>query len=394
MVQGWTADGYEELRTEFEKNLRSRGELGGAFAAYVDGQKVVDLWGGWADPKRTRPWNEDTSVVVFSATKGVGALVLAHLHSRGLFDYDAKVSEYWPEFAVKGKSDVTVRQLLSHQAGIVLTAEPLNPKDLDGLARILADTEPMWTPGDYHGYHAGTIGFAMQVLVNRLDPKHRSINRYLQEEIAGPLGADFTIGLPEGYDVSRKATLKPFSPAEAMLHLGEMPAGLRKAILNSKSLFWKSLGDGKADINGPAFTDGENPSGNGVATARGLAALYGEIAAGGNTIGLTRQTVDIIFGPPESPRLGRLDKVMNMEAYFGLGFQKPNPGNLWFCDDPNAIGFLGASGAIGVGDRRYALGFAYVTDRMSPGNQINDPRERALRDALYRAVRAQKGGNR
>lgn len=391
-AQGFVAPGYEEVREEFERNLRSRGELGGAFAAYVDGQLVVDLWGGWADPKRTRPWNRDTSVVVFSATKGVGAMTLAHLHSKGLLDYDRRVSEYWPEFAAKGKADITLRQLLSHQAGIVLTSEPLDARDPGQAARILADTEPLWTPGDYHGYHAGTVGFAMQALVLRIDPRGRSINRYLQEELSEPLGADFTIGLSPGYDRDRIAVIKPFSPMEALFHLGEMPKGLRKVVFDGKSLFWKSMGEGKVDVNSEEFLSGENPSGNGIGTARGLAALYGEFATGGKRIGLAPETLAAVFGPAETPRLDRLDRVMNLDSYFGLGFQKPNPDDGWFSENPAAIGFLGASGAIGVADPAHQVGFAYVTNRMSPGTQVNDPRERALQDALYRALRAKTEG--
>ena len=393
-AQGFVAPGYEEVRTEFERNLRSRGELGGAFAAYVDGNLVVDLWGGWADPKRTRPWERDTSVVVFSATKGVGAMTLAHLHSKGLLDYDRRVSEYWPEFAAKGKGDVTVRQLLSHQAGIVLTPEPLDARKPGEAARILADAEPLWTPGDYHGYHAGTVGFAMQALVLRVDPQGRSVNRYLQEELAGPLGADFTIGLTPEYDRERMAVVKPFSPVEAMFHLGEMPKGLRKVVFDGKSLFWKSMGEGNVDVNSLEYLSGENPSGNGIGTARGLAALYGEFAAGGKRIGLTPETLAAVFGPAETPRVDRLDRVMNLDSYFGLGFQKPNPDDGWFSENPAAIGFLGASGAIGVADPAYRVGFAYVTNRMSPGTQVNDPRERALQDALYRALRTRQEGDR
>lgn len=392
VVQGFVAPGYEEVRVEFENNLRHRGELGGGFAAYVDGELVVDLWGGWADPKRTRPWERDSSVVVFSATKGVGAMTLAHLHSKGYLDYDRRVSEYWPEFAAKGKAEITVRQLLSHQAGIVLTQEPLEALDPVGSARILAETEPLWVPGDYHGYHAGTVGFAMQALVMRIDPRGRSINRYLQEELGKPLDADFTIGLTPDYDRDRIALIKAFNPLEALLHLGEMPKGLRTVVFNRKSLFWKSMGDGKVDVNSVDFLSGENPSGNGIGTARGLAALYGEFASGGKRIGLAADTLAEIFGPAETPKLARLDRVMNLESYYGLGFQKPNPEDGWFSENPTAIGFLGASGAIGVADPSYRVGFAYVTNRMSPGTQVNDPRERALQDALYRVLRAKAEG--
>lgn len=389
-VMGYVAPGFEEVREEFARNFTQRGELGGAFAAYHNGVKVVDLWGGYRTPKRDLPWVEDTSVVVFSATKGVAAMTLAHLHSRGLLDYDEKVSTYWPEFAQKGKGAITVRQLLSHQAGLVLLSREPVATDLEGAAQAIAESEPMWTPGDFHGYHAGTIGFAMQALVTRVDPKHRSLNQYLQEEIAGPLDADFTIGLPaQGYDRSRVAVLKPFSAAGAIWHIHEMPLGLAQVIFNPRSLFWKSMGGNKVDVNSPAYTEGENASGNGVGTARGMARLYGELAAGGANLNLRSQTLQQVFGEAETPRKSRLDKVMNVQAYYGLGFQKPNPADRWFAPSPRAVGFLGASGALGFADPDARLGVAYVTNRMAPGNQIKDPREVGPQQALYRCLARQ-----
>ncbi|MBN2051389.1 MAG: beta-lactamase family protein [Spirochaetales bacterium] len=390
MVHGFVAEGYEEVKAEFERNFSKRGELGGAFTAYVDGEKVVDLWGGWADPKKSRPWEEDTGVLVFSATKGVSAMVLAHLHSRGLLDYDERVASYWPEFAAEGKGEITVRQLLSHQGGIVLTEEPLDQTDPEAADRVLAAAKPLWTPGDYQGYHVGTIGFAMAALVRRVDPEHRSVNQYLQEEICSKVGADFSIGLPEEYPDERKAELKVFSPLEALFHLHQIPKGLKKVLFNSKSLFWKTMEGDTVDPNSREFVTGEHPSGNGVGTARGLAALYGEFASGGKRIGLTAETLREVFGPAEAPRLNRLDRVMNINADYGLGFQKPDPDTGWFSPNPRAIGFLGASGALAFADDELGIGAAYVTNRMSPGTQIDDPREKALREALYRCVKGSR----
>lgn len=394
-IQGYVADGYEVIREEFARNLDKRGELGGAFSATVDGEVVVDIWGGWADPGNKRPWRDDTEVVIFSATKGVAAMALAHLHSRDLLDYDRPVAEYWPEFATEGKESITVRQLISHQAGLVLPSRPLDQQDPEACDAALSETKPLWEPGTRHGYHAGTVGFAISALVRRIDPMGRNVDRYVREELAHPLGVDFHIGLPEKYDRSRLAELKLFNPMEALFHLGSIPSGLRKVLFNPKSLFWKSMGESGPGPNDPAFTRGENPSGNGVCTARDLAVLYGAFANGGSAKGgrieLSSKTLDLLFGPPEEPQEGILDQVMNLDARYGLGFQKSTTDPAWFSDNPNAIGFLGASGAFAWADRDLGIGAAYVTNRMSPGTQINDPREKALREALLGVVRDRKG---
>lgn len=399
VVHGLVAPGYEPVREAFAENLARRGELGGAFAAYVGDEKVVDLWGGYRDVARTLPWAEETHVLVFSATKGVAAFTLAHLHTRGLLDYDAPVAAYWSEFAQGGKEHITVRQLLSHQAGLVLLDAPVDPSDLDEMAAVIARAEPLWEPGTQHGYHAGTVGLAMQVLVYRIDPLHRTLGTYLQEEIARPLGAEFHIGLPPDFDVTRLAEMREFRPHEALFHLGDIPKGLRQVLFRPKSLFWRSMGEAPVDVNSEAYLRVENASGNGVGTARGMARIYqlalGDAGSAESTTSahgamprLGSSTRSVLFAPPEEPSRGRLDAVMNIDAYYGLGFQKPDPSTGWFSPNPTAIGFMGASGALAFADPATGIAAAYVTNRMSPGTQINDPRERALREALYACAAA------
>ncbi|HEX2233065.1 MAG TPA: serine hydrolase domain-containing protein, partial [Thermoleophilaceae bacterium] len=153
---GVVAPGYERVREEFERNFTERRELGGAVAAYVRGEKVVDLWGGVRDARDGSPWERDTVVVVYSTSKGLASMCLALAHSRGLLDYDERVATYWPEFAQYGKSRVSVRQLLGHEAGLSIIDEPLYPdllRDFDGLAEAIARQKPMWRPGSRHGYH-------------------------------------------------------------------------------------------------------------------------------------------------------------------------------------------------------------------------------------------------
>ena len=176
----WVAPGFEEVRAEFDRNFAERGEIGAAVAAYWRGEKVVDLWGGRRTPTGDEPWNEDTMVVVNSTTKGLAAMTVAVANSRGWIDYDARVAEYWPEFAQNGKGAITVRQLLSHEAGLVWLDEPLHfedLRDLDRVSALLARQTPAWEPGTRHGYHAMTIGLYMQELIRHVDPAHRTLGR-------------------------------------------------------------------------------------------------------------------------------------------------------------------------------------------------------------------------
>src|SRR6476619_1762288 len=198
-VSGFVAPGFEEVRAECERNFEERGEIGAAVAAYWRGQKVVDLWGGRRTPEGDAAWNEDTLIVFMSSTKGLAAMTLALANSRGWLDYDAPVARYWPEFAQHGKTDVTVRQLLGHEAGLVLLDEQLRieqMRDLDAVATVLARQKPAWPPGTRHGYHTMSLGLYMQELIRHVDPEHRTLGRFFRDEIALPLGIEFYIGLP------------------------------------------------------------------------------------------------------------------------------------------------------------------------------------------------------
>lgn len=229
LLQGEVAPGFEEVASEFEKNFAQRGEVGAACAVYHEGNKVVDLWGGYRDREALAPWEEDTMVLVFSATKGISALTVALAQSRGMIDYDEKVATYWPEFAQNGKENITVRQLLGHQAGLCAIDEPLNARvlaDLDALASILARQRPAWEPGTRHGYHHLSLGLYEGELIRRTDPHHRSLGRFFQEEVAAPLGLTFYIGLPPDVPDSKVATIESFKPLQMLLHMNTMPVGM------------------------------------------------------------------------------------------------------------------------------------------------------------------------
>ncbi len=195
-VNGEVASGFEEVREEFERNFAERGELGAACAVYHQGEKVVDLWGGYRDVRRRKPWEEDTLVLVYSTTKGLSGMAMAVAHSRGLLDHDERVATYWPEFAQNGKENVTVRQLLSHQAGLSAMDRPLELEtiaDRDALAAAIARQRPAWEPGTRHGYHGISLGWYEGELIRRVDPERRSIGEFFRDEIAGPLDLEFYI---------------------------------------------------------------------------------------------------------------------------------------------------------------------------------------------------------
>ena len=307
-IDGFIAPGFEAVRAEFARNFARRGEIGAAVAAYWRGDKVVDLWGGRRTPDGGDPWNEDTMVVVMSTTKGLSAMTLAIANARGWLDYDAPVARYWPEFAANGKAAVTVRQLLGHEAGLVLLDEPLTVeklRDLDHVARLLARQTPAWPPGTRHGYHTMTLGLYMQELMRRVDPAHRTLGRFFSDEIAAPLGLDFHIGLPRDIPAERLARVKTLSPWRGLLALRYTPPAVTLKMIAPGSLLRRSFAGLSADPNDRAYLEVEVPAGNGVGTARAIARAYSACAEGGAELGLTPETFARITAPPVVAGPGR-----------------------------------------------------------------------------------------
>ncbi|HET7251490.1 MAG TPA: serine hydrolase domain-containing protein [Gemmatimonadales bacterium] len=384
-VNGLVAPGFEEVRAEFERNFAERGEIGAAVAAYWRGEKVVDLWGGRRTPTGEEPWNEDTMVVVNSTTKGLAAMTLAVANARGWLDYDAPVARYWPEFAQNGKATVTVRQLLGHEAGLVLLDEPLtleDLRDLDGVARLLARQTPAWPPGTRHGYHTMTVGLYMQELIRRVDPAHRTLGRFFHDEIALPLGLDFYIGLPRDLPRERLAVVKPLSIWRGLRALFYTPPAVTLRMIRPGSLLRRSFVGMAVDPNDPRYFEVEVPAGNGVGTARAIARAYSAFAEGGTEIGITPVTFGRLFTPPATTRSN--DVVLGVPSYFSLGFLRPGP-EVWFGSSPRAFGAPGAGGSFAFADPDAHLGYAYVMNKLDFYLQ-DDPREKALREAIYRAI--------
>jgi CubicO group peptidase (beta-lactamase class C family) len=384
-VDGSVAAGFEEVRTEFERNFAERGEIGAAVAAYWRGEKVVDLWGGRRTPKGDAPWKHDTMVVVQSTTKGLAAMTLAVANARRWLDYEAPVASFWPEFAQNGKAEITVRQLLGHEAGLVLLDEQLTLeklRDLDYIARVLARQKPAWPPGTRHGYHTMTLGLYMQELIRRVDPARRSLGRFFHDEIAVPLGLEFYIGLPRDIPDERLAKLKTLSIGRGLLALRYTPVAVTLKMIRPGSLLRRSFVGLSADPNDRAYLEVEVPAGNGVGTARAIARAYSAFAEGGVEIGITPETLARLAAPPVTALA--LDEVLGVPSYFSLGFLRPGP-DVAFGSSPRAFGAPGAGGSFAFADPDVRLGYAYVMNRLDFYLE-NDPREKALRDAAYRAI--------
>ena len=394
-VEGHVSCGYEGVRDAFVENFVRRRELGGACCIFRHGEKVVDLWGGIRNKRTGELWAPDTMVVVHSATKGLAAMTLAIAHSRGWLDFEERVCAYWPEFAQNGKERVTVRQLLAHQAGLFAFDEPVDRSvvaDLDRLAVVLARQKPAWEPGTRQAYHALTLGFYEGELLRRVDPLHRSLGQFFQEEMALRLDEEVYIRLPEAILNSRLAILAPPTFFEVLRGFG-----LRFMLqaTNPRSNIYRALSTNPGsrvyqDEQRIYARNLEVPSGGGVATARGIAHAYSVFVTGGRELGLRKETLDLLAAPAIPPAHGFYDECMKTSGVqFSLGFMKPSP--LWpFGSNDRSFGSAGAGGCLGFADPEVGIGYAYVTSQM--GTRLTgDPRDLALRNALYSAIPATSG---
>lgn len=381
-IHGFANPEYEAVREAFAENFTRRGEIGAACCVYHRGEKVVDLWGGVRNKATGEPWERDTKALVYSATKGVAAMTLAVAHSRGWLNYDERVCKYWPEFAQNGKETITVRQLLAHQAGLFALDDPIDRAllgDLDRLADVLARQKPAWEPGTRQAYHAITLGFYESELLRRIDPKHRSLGQFFQEEIAMPLRLDFYIRLPESIPDAKLAPL--VDPSRSELLFG-FPFWMTLAIFNPRSNFRRALlGSELAHDEQHIYPRNlEIPAGGGVGTARALARAYSVFATGGKELDLRLETLQELTAPAVPATHGFYDECIKDEVEFSLGFIKPNRGFPF--GTSNSFGFPGAGGSFGFADPDAQIGYGYIPNRKGV-TMGGDPRDVALRRALY-----------
>lgn len=387
MIDGICDSRFVGVRAALEENFEHRGEVGAGLAVVLGGRTVVDLWGGWADAARTRRWQSDTLVNVFSAGKGLAAVLVLRLVERGLLVPDLPVTRYWPAFASHGKGDVTVRELLGHRAGLPGIRRPLPPGamyDHDAMAAALADEPPWWEPGRQHGYHVNTFGFLVAELVRRVC--NERFGKVFREQVAGPLGADAWFGLPAAMDARVADHLLPDDDgalAELLLSAEEIvDAEARSARRRDlEAIYVNPPGlSGFGTVNTRAWRGAEMPSANAHATARGLAAIYAALLPEAGAGRLLRDDT-LAMGTAEVS--AGLDVVLRRPARYGLGFQLSR-GAVPFGHGARCFGHGGTGGTTAFVDPDRQLAFAYVLNQ--PGPRFLNPCTRAVIDATYAAL--------
>jgi CubicO group peptidase (beta-lactamase class C family) len=395
VIGGWCDPAFGAVRSAFEANFRERGESGAAVSVAVGGTVVANLWSGRAGSARVagaRPWTRDTLVNVFSVGKGVLAACLARLAGQGRLDPEAPVIRYWPEFGAAGKDQVTVRQLLSHQAGLPALHAPQPAGCMlnwEYMTCALAAEQPWWPPGSGHGYHVNTFGFLGGELVRRI--AGQTPGTFLRAEIAGPLNADVHIGLAAADQARVAEFCWPADQADqsgaagragavgAVDPAGGAAPGARMAL---HAYFNPPDFSGLGIVNTAAWRSAEVPSANAHANAAGIARLYAALAGGGVVDGvrvidsgaLAAATAEQVYGE---------DLVLRRPTRFGLGFQLTHP-EREFGPGPGCFGHFGAGGSVGFCDPDAGLAFGYVTSQMGP--RWRNPRNRALIDACYASL--------
>lgn len=378
------APGFEPVRDAFAANFAAGTEVGAAFAVYHRGRPVVDLWGGVADVASGRPWQEDTVVLVFSTTKGATAACAHLLAARGQLDVEAPVARWWPEFAAAGKERVTVAHLLAHQAGLAWVDEPMTLEDAlawEPVVAALARQAPHWEPGTEHGYHALTFGWLVGEVVRRASG--RSVGTFFAEEIAGPLGLDFWVGLPESVEPRVAPLITPAASGDeevraAMAALAGPGSELGRAL--------SAPGGAFADVevfNTRAVRAAEVPAANGVADARSVARMYAAMI--GEVDGVRLLPADHLERATRRRTSGPNRILLGLDIQFGLGFMVPS--SVTAVGGPRSFGHFGAGGSLGWADPDAGLAFGYVMNRMEMG-LAGDTRSARLIAATYQAAGA------
>ena len=384
-IAGHCDERFARVRELFTASIEKKQNLGASVCFVVDGEPVVDLYGGWIDRERTRPWQEDTLVNLYSTTKGMTALCAHMLVDRGQLDLDAPVAEYWPEFAAEGKDRVPVRWLLSHRVGLPAVRPKLSLQDMydwHPMVEALAAEKPWWEPGTQHGYHAVTYGQLVGEVIRRVDG--RTVGQFFREEVAEPLGADFHIGfgaehdartsrlygglgLPRGGGKAGEGDATPGAPRFKLPKgpLGDFmrdmadPSTMTGAAFNNPTL----AGD---TVNSRDWRAAEVPAANGHGTARAIAKIYGVLARGGEQDGvhlMRPETLDrAITAESDGP-----DAVLGqMPMRFGLGFMLRQD-FMPLSPGPRGFGHAGAGGSLGVGDPDTKTGFGFTLNKMQMG---------------------------
>ncbi|MFJ9542609.1 serine hydrolase domain-containing protein [Streptomyces sp. NPDC101225] len=387
MIDGEIEAGFEPVREAFEASFSERGDIGASVCVYLHGRPVVDLWGGIADPETGRAWTRDTLQLVYSATKGATATAAHLLVQRGELDLDAPVATYWPEFAANGKADIPVRWLLSHQAGLIALDQPVPLHEAlawDPMVAALAAQRPLWEPGTAHGYHGRTWGWLVGEVIRRVSG--RTPGRFFADEIAGPLGLDFFIGLPaaERARVSRMVYQQSEVDLTAV-PIEAIPEAFRELVAamgDPNSFFNRAFAvtdPAEIDFNSPELQAAELPASNGIGTAHALAHMYAALI--GEVEGVHLFTPETLESATKEQANGK-DQVLQLPSRFGSGYMLPTEDLPM--TGPNAFGHMGRGGSLAFADPEHGIAFAYAMNNIVEGAE--DLRAGTLVDAVRRSL--------
>lgn len=369
-IHGSCSDRFSAVREEFVRSLRGGADVGASVAVYLDGEPVVDLWGGHTDQARTEPWQRDTVTNVWSITKTMTTLCALLLVARGELGLSTPVAAYWPEFRTEGKDRIEVRHLLGHTAGLPDWDQPMALDDLcdwEKATTLLARQAPRWEPGTASGYHRFTHGFLIGEVVRRVCGQ--SIGAFFADHIAGPLDIDFHIGLAAEHDHRVSEVIPPTAPAPAANPRVAIPVGAYVTAQDTRSVQWR-----RAEI----------PAAAGYGNARSVAAVQSVLATGGRTPSarlLSEATCRSVFREQSHG----VDLVLGVPLRFGMGYA------LTADDAPVRTANLrtcywgGRGGSLVVNDFDARMTFAYVMNRMTHLG-LTDPRGRTLLQAAYEAL--------
>jgi CubicO group peptidase (beta-lactamase class C family) len=398
-IEGFCDSRFSRVRDAFAEALTANGEVGAAIAFTLDGECVVDLWGGHADAQRTRPWQRDTLVNTYSTTKGMTAICAHQLVERGKIDLDARVAQYWPEFAQAGKEEITFRWLISHQAGLPAIRKPLPEEtlfDWDAMVAELAAESPWWEPGTRHGYHPVTFGHLVGEVIRRVSGQ--SVGQWFRNHVTGPLDADFHIGLPESEDqrvsdmigsivAPRIKTKAETEPGKSVARIKGPMADFMRDMTDPTTMVGAAFNNPRQPrdlVNRRAWRGAEIPAANGHGTAHALARIYGALARGGEVDGVRILEPESIDRARSSQASGPDAVLAGMSVDYGLGFMLRSQ-SMPLSPNEGAFGHPGAGGSFGMADPTARVGFGYVMNKIKPGLMGGRTGYSAI-DAFYSAL--------